>query len=167
MLLALGRLGESPTKNFHGHYGKLKEQLVADWTPDGWSGVDRLHGTRTEAQHRGTVPDSAELSRWSADVERFVNSVIAATFEVDLQTISTAGAVETEEVREQLELAETSLSAGRFRESWTDPWLRPTRSGPLWDLCREECYLPPGRNLADRQCRRQWGPARWVATASA
>jgi hypothetical protein len=52
------------------------------------------------------VPDPVEFSRWAADVERFVNSLVAAVFGVDLQTVATAQAVETEAIREHLERAE-------------------------------------------------------------
>lgn len=119
MMLAVGHLQETPRSSFHANYDLLKNRLRGAWSADGWSGVNRLHGTRTEAQHRGTVPDPAEFTRWSADAERFVNSLVAAAFDVDLQAVSTAQAVQDAELRTALETAENQLAAGRFKESLT------------------------------------------------
>jgi len=85
MMLAVGHLQETPGRSFHANYDVLRRTLGSAWTADGWSGVNRLDGTRTEAQHRGTVPDQAEFTRWSADAERFVSSLVAEAFDVDLQ----------------------------------------------------------------------------------
>ena len=79
--------------------------------------MTRLHGTRTEAQHRGTVPDAVEFGRWSADTERFINSLVAAAFGPDLQTVGVAQAVRTPEVRSLLETAEEKLWNGNFKDS--------------------------------------------------
>lgn len=117
MMLCVGELQETPAKTFHGNFDLLKSRLAGRWVADGWSGVNRLHGTRTEAQHRGTVPDPAEFARWSADAERFIKSLVAATFSVELQTVGTATAVESDEVRAELERAEAELNEGQFKES--------------------------------------------------
>ena len=63
------------------------------------------------------MPDQAEFTGWSADVERFVNSLVAAAFDVDLQTVATAQAVQTAELRATLEVAERELAAGNFKTS--------------------------------------------------
>jgi len=117
MMLAVGHLQETPGRSFHANYDLLRNRLGAAWSADGWSGINRLHGTRTEAQHRGTVPDHAEFTRWSADAERFVNSLVAGAFDVDLQSVSTAQAVQIAELRTALEMAENQLAAGKYNES--------------------------------------------------
>lgn len=137
MMLAVGHLQQTPGKSFHANYSLLKTNLT-DWSADGWSGVNRLHGTRTEAQHRGTVPDQVEFTRWSADAERFINSLVAAAFDVDLQTVSIAQAVETAEVRALLESAEAELAAGNFKASLTSSGKALDESRRRWSAERSD-----------------------------
>jgi hypothetical protein len=145
MMLAVGQLQQAPGRSFHANYQALRNALGSTWTADGWSGVDRLHGTRTEAQHRGTVPDQAEFTRWSADAERFVNSLVAAAFGVDLQTVSTAQAVETDAVREVLERAEDELAAGNFAASARASADALAEARRRWEAQRRDA-LGPGKS---------------------
>jgi hypothetical protein len=142
MMLAVGHLQETPCRSFHANYDLLKNRLRGAWSADGWSGVNRLHGTRTEAQHRGTVPDPAEFTRWSADAERFVNSLVAAAFDVDLQAVSTAQAVQDAELRTALETAENQLAAGRFKESLTSTSKALKDARRRWSAERTDAVRP-------------------------
>jgi hypothetical protein len=141
MMLAVGERGGNPGKSFHGNFEFLKNAL-GGWPADGWSGVNRLHGTRTEAQHRGTVPDPVEFSRWSADTERFVNSLVAAVFNVDLQTVATGQAVETDAVREHLERAAAELADENFNASYSASMDALKEARQRWNAERSDALGP-------------------------
>lgn len=163
MMLAVGELQQTPAWKFHQNFELLRKSLGDKWQPDGWSGVNRLHGTRTEAQHRGTVPDAAEFSRWSADAERFINSLIAAVFSVDLQTVTTAQAVETASVRTHLMRAEAELREDDFNGSYRSSAEALAEARRLWDAERLDALgtapsRPPlGQDLAPADLRQVTG----------
>jgi hypothetical protein len=112
MGLALGSLGEpSERLSFPERLKRLRAHL-AGWQPSGWTGVAQLHAARNHAQHRGTLSDSAETPGWAADVERFVSSLVAETFGVELNDVLVADSVVNEPVRAQLVEAERAIAGG-------------------------------------------------------
>lgn len=84
---------------------ELRREL-SDWTAHGAQGVSELHRARNAVQHEGVLPDPEHLPIWASEVERFVYSLIRSAFGEELDSVSTAMAVEDAGLRERLEKAE-------------------------------------------------------------
>ena len=97
--------------DFHDTYATVKGALP-QWKPQGWAGVNTLHGARNQAQHSGTLADPDEFPSWAADAERFIGSLVAAAFSIDLHDVTLALAVENPRIREHLTAAEDALANG-------------------------------------------------------
>jgi len=80
--------------------------------------VLQLHEARNQAQHHGTVADASNMPSWAAQSQRFIDSLVAAEFRVELRSVLIADAVENEDVRLPLVEAEKALDqqdgAGAF-----------------------------------------------------
>jgi hypothetical protein len=105
MGIALGHRGKSIPRQFPQKFDALQDAL-GDWQPDSWAAVLQLHEARNQAQHHGTVPDASNMPTWAAQGQRFIDSLVAAVFNVDLSTVLLAEAVEIEDVRSLLVEAE-------------------------------------------------------------
>ncbi|HEX4863415.1 MAG TPA: hypothetical protein VFV02_05045 [Acidimicrobiales bacterium] len=77
-----------------------------------WPEVRRLRRARNNAQHHGVTPDADDLTRWSGAVLTFVESVIFATFKLELSLVCLADALATEELRGEFRIAEQRLAEG-------------------------------------------------------
>jgi hypothetical protein len=142
---AIGLAGDElgvRSKEFHNLVHLLRQALDARWQGDGMKGVLDLHAMRTNAQHHGVRADPAELPRWAADSQRFVHSLVAATFGVDLSTLTLASMIGDDTLRALLAEAEQRLGAA-------DP------AAALTALLR-----------AFEQARRQWARQRREAEGS-
>jgi hypothetical protein len=104
------------TASFYELRSRLAEGFPG-WRQDGWADVSTMHAARNLAQHRAVTPDAADVSRWSAAVERFVRDLISTHFNQDLREILLASAVEEPELRTLLEAAEEDLEQGNAQES--------------------------------------------------
>jgi hypothetical protein len=102
MGLASAHLGLPHDRDFHRNLNRLSTHLATDWSKSSWKGVQELHGMRTESQHRGTRADADQIPRWATESERFIASLVAAVFNVELQAVFNAHAVETPSVRAKL-----------------------------------------------------------------
>ena len=96
---------------------RVRSHLGKRWVQDGVQGFVELHRARNDAQHYGLLPDAAHVPLWTAEVERFVRSLVAASFAQDLAAVSAASAVEAEDLRTLLIRAEEELGANEDAES--------------------------------------------------
>jgi hypothetical protein len=96
---------------------RLRDALGEAWAQEGVQGVAELHRARNAVQHAGVLPDAAHLPLWTAEVERFVHSLVAATFGAELAAVSAASAVQQLELREPLVEAEQQRDAGEHAAS--------------------------------------------------
>ncbi len=110
LLLAAAELGEPPKTRFPEQVRVVTEALGSGVTLEGLKGIGELHGMRNEAQHRGTRADGAQLPRWSTDAERFIGSVVAAVFRLNLRDVLVADAISDADLRQLLSEAETALA---------------------------------------------------------
>jgi hypothetical protein len=108
MSVALGHLGQQIERQFPQKFDALKKARP-EWKPDTWSSVMQLHRARNDAQHHGTVAAASYMPSWAAQAQRFIDSLVQVTFEVELRTILVADAVESEDVRRLLVEAEKAL----------------------------------------------------------
>lgn len=116
MGLALGHSAQQIPRAFPAKYERLIALLA--WQPDTWSSILSLHEARNQAQHHGTVADASNVPGWVAQAERFIRSLVDATFEIELSSVLLAESVEREDIRFQLVDAEKALDqedvAGAF-----------------------------------------------------
>jgi hypothetical protein len=96
---------------------RLTERLGDRWKHEGVKGFRELHRARNAAQHDGLTPAGEHIPIWSAEVERFTKSLIAAVFAVELDEVFAAEAVVTPGWRELLLTAERQAAAGEIRGS--------------------------------------------------
>jgi hypothetical protein len=117
MAIALGYRGRPVESTFPKKFAALRETLE-DWKPDGWTAILQLHSARNQAQHHGTVVDASNMPGWVAQAQRFIDSLVAAAFELDLRSVLLAESVVSEEIRLLLVDAERALeqddAAGAF-----------------------------------------------------
>jgi hypothetical protein len=112
---AIGLAGDElgvKSKEFHNLVHLLRKNLDARWQGEGMKGVLDLHAMRTSAQHHGVRADPAELPRWAADSERFVHSLVATVFGVDLVTLTLASMIADNAIKTLLAQAEQHLLVG-------------------------------------------------------
>jgi hypothetical protein len=117
MGLAASELDLDPRRDFFALLQSVTTRLGTRWRQDGAKGVRELHRARNNLQHHGVLPDHGHLPVWAAEVERFIASLVAAAFEVELATVSSAAAVESDELRELLTRAECELDGGDYNAS--------------------------------------------------
>jgi uncharacterized protein YggL (DUF469 family) len=106
--LALGYLGLPIQWDFRKRFEDLR-QVLDGWEPDTWASIIQLHVARNSAQHQGTVADASYIPSWSAQAQRFVDSLVEAAFGIELRTVLVAEAIETEDVRYFLVEAEKAI----------------------------------------------------------
>jgi hypothetical protein len=97
-----------------GLIGRVREKLKGNWGQDGSKAFHELHRARNSAQHEGVLPQASHLPIWSTEVERFVRSLIAAAFGVDLSDVSAADAVADDDLRQLLLDAEGLIEAEEY-----------------------------------------------------
>jgi hypothetical protein len=73
-------------------------------------------------QHAGVLPGADQLAPWAAETERFVRSLISASFGLDLDLVSSALGVTNEELRTHVERAEDSLRREHAEASFEASW---------------------------------------------
>jgi hypothetical protein len=151
--LAAGHLGLQKIKDVETTMNQLRAHLPS-WQPQGWKGVLELRGQRNQAQHRGTRPDPRDVARWADDAKAFVRSLVRVAFDVELDEVMVAHAVEDLDVRRLLGAAEQALdrqdyaeakySAVDAFEAARSRWrgARPRSGVPWYD--RREQYVPEG-----------------------
>jgi hypothetical protein len=108
MGIALGHRGQPIPRTFPQKFEALRAELY-DWRPDAWASVLQLHEARNQVQHQGTVPDSRIMPSWAAQAQRFIDSLVAAAFDVELPSVLLADSIESEEVHHALVGAEQAL----------------------------------------------------------
>jgi hypothetical protein len=112
MFLAAQERGLGVEKSFPTTLNRLVADRGAGWFAPGRAGVEQLHAARNAAQHQGVLIAEGQLSTWAADAQRFVESLVAAVFKVELDEVLLAEAVAHPEIRVHLVDAETHLDAG-------------------------------------------------------
>jgi hypothetical protein len=133
--LALHERGVDPPRTFPDALeGVLRD--LGDERPDGWKGMRELHRTRNLVQHDGVLPDAEQVALWSPECERFVRSLIASVFHIDLSAITSAAAVEHEPIRSLLNEAEAHLDADRPREAFDKAWEAMEEARRVWSGLR-------------------------------
>ena len=119
------------------------------WPGDRWLAVRQLHRVRNIAQHEGVPADPDMLAGWAAATQQFVRSVVAAVFDVDLDEVTLADAIQAEDVAAHVRDAEVALAAG-------DAQRAVEAAKAAFDLARQRWLgLRPGRDIARP-------PIRWV-----
>jgi hypothetical protein len=108
MGIALGHRGQPIPRTFPQKFEALRAELD-DWRPDAWASVLQLHEARNQVQHQGTVPDLRIMPSWAAQAQRFIDSLVAAAFDVELPSVLLADSIESEEVHHALVEAEQAL----------------------------------------------------------
>jgi len=89
---------------------------------EGLQGFLELHRARNTVQHVGVLPSGSFLGRWSAELERFVRSLIAVAFGVELNEVYAASTVVNDELRTKLIESESLLEAGDAAASFAHAW---------------------------------------------
>ena len=107
MGLALGQLGLEKD-GFYDKFSLLRDR-VPEWNPGTWTSIRQLHQSRNLVQHQGVLPAGREISGWAAHSQRFIESLVAAVFDVELRDVLVAETVERDEVRQLLVQAERAL----------------------------------------------------------
>jgi hypothetical protein len=120
LYLAVNGLGVDlkPRADFPEMEAKLRVHLAERWDRSGWAGVRAMHRVRNLAQHEGVLPDVEQVRLWTIDTERFVRSLVGATFHLELLEITLASAIDHHDVRACLEQAERAVAAGDGREGF-------------------------------------------------
>lgn len=108
MGIALGHRGQSIPRMFPQKFEALRTELE-EWRPDAWASVLQLHEARNLVQHHGTVPDSRNMPSWAAQAQRFIDSLVAAAFDVELPSVLVADSVESADVHQALVEAEQAI----------------------------------------------------------
>jgi hypothetical protein len=95
-------------------YSKIKAALGASWriNTNGWTDVRKLHQARNAAQHEGISGDPVSFPGWVIATERYTDSLVSATFDIDLNEVFFADAIRDPDSASQLRQAEVYLLAG-------------------------------------------------------
>src|SRR4051794_20297248 len=104
----------TPRQGLEDVYALLAAELGSAWDRKWWRGVREMHRARNNLQHHGVLPDAQHLPMWAAEADRFVHSLVTATFDADLTTVRAADAVIDQDLRRQLAQAEAAIDAGEF-----------------------------------------------------
>ena len=122
--LALGHAGDGPGERdtLDDLVSKVAEALGERWRRQGWTEVRKLHKVRNLAQHHGVTPNEASIGTWARETDKFVRTLVAAAFGVDLDNVLYSEAVQDEALRSVLVEAERALANGdsnrAFRLAW-------------------------------------------------
>lgn len=95
----------------------VKERLQQKWVTSSWPDVRRLHRTRNLVQHEGLNLGSQNLAAWSSATISYTRTLVDAVWDVDIDHVVLADAVNDPELKKPLTLAENSLAAGEIEES--------------------------------------------------
>jgi hypothetical protein len=72
---------------------------------------------RVEVKHRGLLPIQQQIEDFRSTVTAFLSDVTPKVFQIDFDSISLSSLVRADDVRSNLQAAETAVEAGEFSEA--------------------------------------------------
>ncbi len=142
MWLAVQHLGlPTPERTgFHDTMNKLIAQLGARWQQPGRRGVLQMHTARNQAQHGGATPDPALMDGWTEELDAFASSLVSAAFDVTLQDILLASAIQDESLRIQITEAELAINASETQAGFGYAYDAFVAARRLWRDQQTDAY---------------------------
>lgn len=108
--------------NFESIASKLVGALGDRWRREGWQDVRRLHRVRNLAQHEGLAADRDLLPAWAAATGLFTRSLIGVVYDVNLDDVTLADAIDDQPIADLIRRAELKLGdedpKGAIEAAW-------------------------------------------------
>ncbi|HEX4482400.1 MAG TPA: hypothetical protein VH081_01325 [Solirubrobacteraceae bacterium] len=125
---------------FHEVRNKLRSELGSRWQQPGRRGVMQMHAARNQAQHGGAAPDPGQMVSWIRESDAFARSLVQAAFEVELEDVLLASAIEEKSLREQITAGELAINAGNAARGLEHAYEAFADARRRWRLQQEDAY---------------------------